>query len=116
MPYSLAEAAHRIEPEHHPARHQERPHQRAAGRLRGVVGRAGRASRGVLGRAQGGAAARIAYCLAATDALVAGLRDQLAEIGAQRDAWQGVAERLALGPRKPDAKPVTWWRWLRTAG
>ena len=53
---------------------------------------------------------------AATDALVADLRDQLAEMRAQRDAWQGVAERLALGPRKPDAKPVTWWRWLRTAG
>ena len=54
---------------------------------------------------------------AATDALVAQLRDQLAEMRAQRDAWQGVAERLALGAPKPEPpKPMTWWRWLRSVG
>jgi hypothetical protein len=53
---------------------------------------------------------------AATDALVADLRDQLAEMRAQRDAWQGVAERLALGAPKPEPTPLTWWRWLRSTG
>jgi hypothetical protein len=37
---------------------------------------------------------------AQTDALVAELRAQLAEMRAQRDAWQRVAERLALGAPK----------------
>jgi excisionase family DNA binding protein len=51
---------------------------------------------------------------AATDALVAQLRDQLAEMRAQRDAWQAQAERLALAAPKPEsAKPLTWWRGLR---
>ena len=34
------------------------------------------------------------------DALVAELRAQLAEMRSQRDTWQGVAERLALGARQ----------------
>ena len=29
---------------------------------------------------------------------------------------QGIAERLALGAPKPEAKPMTWWRWVRTTG
>jgi hypothetical protein len=51
------------------------------------------------------------------DALVAELRAQLTEMRSQRDAWQGIAERLALGAPKPPepGKPVTWWRWLRQA-
>jgi hypothetical protein len=54
---------------------------------------------------------------AQTDALVAELRAQLADMRLQRDAWQGIAERLALGAPKPEpAKPMTWWRWLRTTG
>jgi excisionase family DNA binding protein len=56
---------------------------------------------------------------AQTDALVAELRAQLAEMRAQRDAWQGIAERLALSrpkPSEPEQKPMTWWRWLRTTG
>jgi hypothetical protein len=54
---------------------------------------------------------------AQTDALVAELRAQLAEMRSQRDAWQGIAERLALGAPKPEpAKPMTWWRWLRSTG
>jgi hypothetical protein len=53
----------------------------------------------------------------ATDALVAELRAQLAEMRQQRDAWQGIAERLALGAPKPEpAKQMTWWRWLRSTG
>jgi hypothetical protein len=39
---------------------------------------------------------------AATDALVAELRDQLAEMRAQRDAWQGISERIALGNAQPN--------------
>jgi hypothetical protein len=56
---------------------------------------------------------------AQTDALVAELRAQLAEMRSQRDAWQGIAERLALGapkPPEPEKKPMTWWRWLRSTG
>jgi hypothetical protein len=51
---------------------------------------------------------------AQADALVAELRAQLAEMRQQRDAWQGIAERLALAAPKPDAKPMTWWQWLRS--
>ena len=59
---------------------------------------------------------------ATTDALVAELRDQLAEMRAQRDAWQGVAERIALEHAQPTAgkpaetAPFSLWRWLRTTG
>ena len=40
---------------------------------------------------------------ATTDALVAELRDQLGEMRAQRDAWQGISERIALGHAQPKA-------------
>jgi hypothetical protein len=66
---------------------------------------------------------------AQTDALVAELRAQLAEMRAQRNAWQGIAERLALGAPKPEAKPEPEpepelpagklrraWRWMRMTG
>jgi hypothetical protein len=54
---------------------------------------------------------------AQADALVAEPRAQLADMRAQRDAWQRVAERLALGAPKPEPpKPMTWWRWLHTTG
>jgi excisionase family DNA binding protein len=53
---------------------------------------------------------------AQTDALIADLRAQLAEMRAQRDAWQGIAERLALSapkPLEPAPKPAEatrpWW-------
>jgi hypothetical protein len=49
--------------------------------------------------------------------LAAELRAQLAEMRSQRDALQGIAERLALGAPKPvPMKPMSWWRWLRSAG
>lgn len=52
---------------------------------------------------------------AQADALVADLRAQLAEMRQQRDAWQGMAERLALSAPKPVEKPaLSWWRWLRS--
>jgi hypothetical protein len=52
---------------------------------------------------------------AQADALVAELRTQLAEMRQQRDAWQGMAERLALGAPKPVEKPtVSWWRRWRS--
>ena len=61
---------------------------------------------------------------AQTDALVADLRAQLADMRSQRDAWQGIAERLALSaprPPEPGPKPAgalpaertrPWWRRL----
>lgn len=53
--------------------------------------------------------------LAQADALVADLRAALADMRSQRDAWQGIAERLALAAPKPGlARP--WWRWLRSTG
>ena len=71
---------------------------------------------------------------AQADALVAELRAQLAEMRVQRDAWQRVAERLALGAPKPpdpiampapsEAQPSAEqpsrfrraWRWMRATG
>ena len=66
---------------------------------------------------------------AQTDALVLELRAQLAEMRSQRDAWQGIAERLALSAPKPpegapkaaegdhgQAKRRSWWRPWRRAG
>jgi hypothetical protein len=48
---------------------------------------------------------------AQADALVAELRAQLADMRAQRDAWQGIAERLALAAPKPaEQPPATAWR------
>ena len=52
---------------------------------------------------------------AQADALVADLRAQLADMRSQRDAWQGVAERLALGAPAPVDKPRRWW-WSRSTG
>lgn len=57
---------------------------------------------------------------AQTDALVLELRAQLAEMRSQRDAWQSIAERLALSapkPPEPAPKPAEaerrpWWRRL----
>ena len=56
---------------------------------------------------------------AQTDALVLELRAQLAEMRSQRDAWQGIAERLALStPKPPESVPKPaeakrpWWRRL----
>ena len=54
----------------------------------------------------------------ASDAQVAALLAQLAEMRAQRDAWQGIAERLTSALPKPVPKPVerakrqTFWQWL----
>ena len=60
---------------------------------------------------------------AQTDTLVAELRAQLAEMRSQRDAWQGIAERLALSaPRQPEPEPKPaearrpWWRRVRLVG
>ena len=54
---------------------------------------------------------------AATDALVAELRDQLGEMRAQRDAWQGISERIALGHAQPKAgKPAETHLFRRGAG
>jgi hypothetical protein len=55
-------------------------------------------------------------------AQVAARLAQLAEMRAQRDAWQGIAERLTSALPKPASepaegpKPQTWWRWLRSTG
>jgi hypothetical protein len=45
------------------------------------------------------------------------LRAMVEDLKVQRDAWQTQAERLLLAPPapKPDTKPMTWWRWLRTS-
>jgi excisionase family DNA binding protein len=58
---------------------------------------------------------------AQADALVSDLRGQLADMRAQRDAWQGIAERLVLSapkPFEPAPKPAEavkrrWWPWRR---
>jgi excisionase family DNA binding protein len=63
---------------------------------------------------------------AQTDALVMDLRAQLADMRAQRDAWQSIAERLALSAPKPPESPPepapkpaeaakrrSWWPWRR---
>jgi hypothetical protein len=54
---------------------------------------------------------------AQTDAMVADLRAQLADMRSQRDAWQGIAERLALNaPKPPEPTPEArrpWWHRLR---
>ena len=52
---------------------------------------------------------------AQVDAVVAELRAQLADMRSQRDAWQGIAERLALSAPKPPESvpdPKPWWRRL----
>jgi hypothetical protein len=38
----------------------------------------------------------------------------LADMQSDRDAWRDQAQRLALP--KPEPKPMTWWRWLRSTG
>src|SRR5262249_46321956 len=49
-----------------------------------------------------------------TDALVAELRAQLADMRSQRDAWQRMAEaRLLAAPEQPKQ---SLWRWLRSTG
>jgi excisionase family DNA binding protein len=51
---------------------------------------------------------------AQADALVALLREQLADMRGQRDAWQEQAQRLALAAPKP-RRP--WFgAWLRSTG
>jgi hypothetical protein len=42
------------------------------------------------------------------------LKEMLAAMQRDRDAWRDQAQRLALP--KPEAKHMTWWRWLRTPG
>lgn len=49
------------------------------------------------------------------DALITELRSALAEMRAQRDAWQEQAQRLALLAPKAEAKQ-TLWGWLRSTG
>jgi hypothetical protein len=55
--------------------------------------------------------------------LVMELRAQLAEMRSQRDAWHGIAERLALSaPKSPEPEPKpaearrSWWSRLRMTG
>jgi hypothetical protein len=55
------------------------------------------------------------------------MRAQLGDIRAQRDAWQGIAERLALSAPKPpeptpeaapkhaEAKRRSWWPWRKAS-
>jgi hypothetical protein len=57
---------------------------------------------------------------AQTDALVAELRAQLAELRTQRDAWQCIADRLTSAlprpmpePQPPGEPPQGWWQWRR---
>jgi hypothetical protein len=64
--------------------------------------------------APAGAMPKDAIPNATTDALVAELRAQVAEMRQQRDAWQGIAERLALP--KPEALPRKGWWPFRRAG
>jgi excisionase family DNA binding protein len=40
------------------------------------------------------------------------LKEMLADMQRDRNAWRDQAQRLALP--KPEAAPMSWWRWLRT--
>ena len=53
---------------------------------------------------------------AATDALVADLRAVIADLRQDRDHWREQAQRLALSAPKPEEKPMSFRRWLRTTG
>jgi hypothetical protein len=45
------------------------------------------------------------------------MRERLEDTLRQRDAWQGIAERIALGAPKPEPAPKpTWWQWMRSTG
>jgi excisionase family DNA binding protein len=46
--------------------------------------------------------------------MLAMMREQLDDVRHDRDRWRDQAERLALAPPKPVAKPLTLWQWLRT--
>jgi hypothetical protein len=46
-----------------------------------------------------------------TTTLVASLRETIADLRADRDAWREQAQRLALPDRR---EHQSWWRWLRT--
>jgi hypothetical protein len=39
----------------------------------------------------------------------------LEDMRCDRDAWRDQAQRLAL-PKPAEPTPVSWWRWLRSAG
>jgi hypothetical protein len=47
---------------------------------------------------------------------LAELKELLADMQRDRNAWRDQAQRLALPAPKPAEKPMTWWRWLRTTG
>ena len=49
-------------------------------------------------------------------AMLDDMRRQRDDTQQQRDKWETVAQRLSLPAPKPDEKPMTWWRWLRTTG
>ena len=87
-------------------------------RRRRLGGRAGRACTACSRPPQ--AAPKAAPQDAQADAVVAELRAQLADMRSQRDAWQGIAERLALSaPTPPEPKPEArrpWWHRLRMTG
>jgi hypothetical protein len=46
------------------------------------------------------------------------LKAQLEDMREQRNRWQDACTRAqqALPGPKPDDKPMTWWRWLRSTG
>jgi Helix-turn-helix domain len=49
-------------------------------------------------------------------AMVDDMRRRHDDMQQQRDKWETVAQRLSLSAPKPDEKPMSWWRWLRTTG
>jgi excisionase family DNA binding protein len=58
--------------------------------------------------------AALAGEVAALREMLAMMREQLDDTRHDRDRWRDQAERLALAPPKPVAKPLTLWQWLRT--
>jgi excisionase family DNA binding protein len=58
--------------------------------------------------------AALAGEVAALREMLAMMREQLDDTRHDRDRWRDQAERLALAPPKPIAKPLTLWQWLRT--
>jgi excisionase family DNA binding protein len=60
--------------------------------------------------------AALAGEVAALREMLAMMRGQLDDVRRDRDEWRDQAQRLALAPPKPVAKPLTVWQWLRRTG
>jgi len=49
-------------------------------------------------------------------AMLEDMRGGVEELKRDRDEWRTQAQALRLALPKPEAKPQTWWQWLRSTG